>query len=82
MPSETDIDTLHELHRCSTPERWASFMALAGYLTEHPEQRLGQAVVNKLHDRAHPSRMFYASDDEARALLSGEEWTAQRGPER
>ena len=81
MPSETDIDTLHELHRCSTPERWASFMELAGYLTEHPEQRLGQAVVNKLHDRANPSHMFYVSDDEARALLSGEEWTAQRGPE-
>jgi len=82
MDSEADLETLYALQRCSTPERWAAFMALADYLAEHPEQRLGQAVVNKLHDRAHPSRMFYVSDDEARALLSGEEWTAQRGPER
>ena len=51
MPPETDIDTLHALHRCSTPERWAAFMALAGYLVKHPEQRLGQAVVNTLMPR-------------------------------
>lgn len=52
MPPETDIATLYALQRCSTPERWAAFMALAGYLAEHPEQRLGQAVVNKLMTRA------------------------------
>ena len=82
MPSETDIDTLHALQCCSTPERWSAFMALAGYLVEQPEQRLGQAVINVLYDRDHPSRMFYVSDSEAAVLLNGEEWTAQRGPER
>ncbi len=51
MPSETDLDVLHELQCCSTPERWAAFMSLAGYLVEHPEQRLGQAVVNALLPR-------------------------------
>ena len=48
MLTETELDTLHALQRCSTPERWAAFMALAGYLVEYPEQRLGQAVVNTL----------------------------------
>lgn len=52
MPSETDLDTFRALHACSAPERWAAFMALAGYLAEHPEQRLGQAVVNVLVHRA------------------------------
>ena len=51
MPSDTDLDTLYTLQRCSPPERWSAFMALAGYLVEHPEQRLGQAVVNTLMHR-------------------------------
>ena len=51
MLTETELDTLHALQRCSTPERWAAFMALAGYLVEYPEQRLGQAVVNVLMSR-------------------------------
>lgn len=51
MDSEADLETLYALQRCSTPERWAAFMALAGYLAEHPEQRLGQAVVNTLMPR-------------------------------
>ena len=51
MPSDTDLDALYTLQRCSPPERWSAFMALAGYLVEHPEQRLGQAVVNTLMHR-------------------------------
>jgi len=64
MPSETDLDTLHALHRCSTPERWAAFMALAGYLVKHPEQQLGQAVVNTLMTHTARPRGFVIMFDD------------------
>lgn len=64
MPSETDLDTLYALQRRSTPERWAAFMALAGYLVEHPEQRLGQAVVNVLMPAPPPDDDFVIMFDD------------------
>lgn len=47
--SSQDLLALEFLHEVSTPARWAAFMALAKYLEQHPEQRLGQAVVNALY---------------------------------
>ena len=71
MPSETDLDVLHELQCCSPPERWSAFMALAGYLVEHPEQRLGQAVVNTLCTgvgAVASAGLFYMPDTDAELL--------------
>lgn len=64
MPSETDLETLYALQHCSTPERWAAFMSLAAYLVEHPEQRLGQAVVNKLMPSPPPDTDFVIMFDD------------------
>lgn len=79
MMSETDLDTLHALQHCSTPERWAAFMALAGYLVEHPEQRLGQAVVNTLCADIEPvatAGLYYMSDADATSRGAENRWRA------
>jgi hypothetical protein len=60
----TDIDTFRDLHACSTPERWAAFVALARYMAAHPEQRLGQAVVNVLAPPPETSDAFVIKFDD------------------
>lgn len=61
-----DLVVLDTLKRNSTPERWAAFLALARYMSAHPDQRLGQAVVTATKPAGSLLTLFYMPDDDTR----------------